>query len=140
MGMTAELLAKVLVIDDSPPTRDLLQVWLTSAGCEVITAPSGEGAVPLVERQKPDLVLLDIVMPGPNGLEVCERLKQHSSTRDVPVVLVSGLHHPANVRRAREVGAASYVMKPFDEDELIGVVMATLEARRGGNRPSAPRA
>jgi CheY-like chemotaxis protein len=138
--MTAELLAKVLVIDDSPPTRDLLQAWLTSAGCEVITASSGEGAVPLVEGQKPDLVLLDIVMPGPNGLEVCERLKQHTATRDVPVVLVSGLHHPSNVRRAREVGAASYVMKPFDEDELLSVVIAALDERRGAGGRSAPRA
>lgn len=128
--MTSELTAKIVVIDDSAPTRELLQAWLTSAGCEVITASSGEGAVPLVEQQKPDLVLLDIVMPGVDGLEVCRRLKEDAATRDVTVIVVSGLQHHANVRRAREAGAQAYVSKPFDEDELLSVVYAALDGRR----------
>jgi CheY-like chemotaxis protein len=136
--MIAELTAKVIVIDDSAPTRQFLEAWLTSAGCEVITASSGAGAVPLVERQKPDLVLLDIMMPGVDGLEVCRRLKADVATRDVTVIIVSGLLHQANVRRAREVGANAYLGKPFDEDELMSVVYGALDGRRG--TPSAQTA
>jgi CheY-like chemotaxis protein len=129
--MTGALTAKVLVIDDSAPTREFLEAWLTSAGCEVITAASGVGAVGLVERQKPDLVLLDIVMPGVDGLEVCRQLKEDAGTRDVTVIVVSGLLHRANVRRAREVGANAYMWKPFTEDDLLSVVYAALDGRRG---------
>jgi CheY-like chemotaxis protein len=127
--MIAELTAKILVIDDSAPTREFLKACLTSAGCEVITASSGVGAVPLVERQKPDLVLLDVVMPGVDGLEVCRRLKEDVATRNVTVIMVSGFHHHANVRRAREVGAKAYIWKPFNEDELLSVVYAALDER-----------
>jgi CheY-like chemotaxis protein len=127
--MIAELTAKILVIDDSAPTRQFLKACLTSAGCEVITASSGVGAVPLVERQKPDLVLLDVVMPGVDGLEVCRRLKDDAATRDVTVIMVSGFQHHANVRRAREVGAKAYIWKPFNEDELLSVVYAALDER-----------
>lgn len=127
--MIAELPAKVLVIDDSAPTREFLQTCLTSAGCEVITAASGVEAVPLVTRQQPDLVLLDIVLPGVDGLEVCRRLKAEAATRDVPVIMVSGLRHPANVRHARDVGAQAYIWKPFNEEELLAVVSAALDDR-----------
>jgi CheY-like chemotaxis protein len=128
-AMIAELTAKVIVIDDSAPTRKFLEAWLTSAGCEVITASSGVGTVPLVERQKPDLVLLDIVMPGVDGLEVCRQLKEDPATHQVTVIIVSGLQHRANVRRAREVGAHAFIAKPFDEDELLSVVNAALQER-----------
>ncbi|MCA1563091.1 MAG: response regulator [Acidobacteria bacterium] len=139
--MTGELTAKVLVIDDSAPTREFLHTWLTSAGCQVITASSGVGVVPLVERQKPDLVLLDIVMPGIDGLEVCRQLKEDVATRDVTVILVSGLLHQANVRRAREVGANAYMWKPFNEEELLSVVYAALDRRRGtAPDPTSPDA
>ena len=87
------------------------------------------GAVPLVERQKPDLVLLDVVMPGVDGLEVCRRLKEDVTTRDVAVIMVSGFQHHANVRRAREVGAQAYIWKPFNEDELLSVVHAALDQK-----------
>ena len=136
--MIAELTAKVIVIDDSAPTRQFLQACLTSAGCEVITASSGVGAVPLVERQKPDLVLLDIMMPGVDGLEVCRRLKADVATRDVTVIIVSGQLHPANIRRAREVGANAYIGKPFDEDELLSVVHVALDGRRGTSSVQPP--
>ena len=133
--MTGGLVPKVLIIDDSAPTREFLRECLTSAGCEVVTASSGVGAVPLVERQKPDLVLLDIVMPCVDGLEVCRQLKEDAATRDVTVIVVSGLQHQANVRRAREVGAQAYIWKPFNEDELLSVVYAALDRRRSA--PSA---
>lgn len=136
-AMPIELTGKVVVVDDSAPTRELLEAWLTSAGCDVLTAASGEDAVPLIQQQKPDLVLLDIVMPGLDGLEVCRRLKQDAETRDVPVIVVSGLQHQANVRRAREAGAEAYVWKPFDEDELLSVVSAALEERRRAPSPNA---
>ena len=96
------------------------------------------GAVTLVAQQKPDIVLLDIMMPGVDGLEVCRRLKADAATRDVTVIIVSGLLHQANVHRAREVGANAYIGKPFDEDELMSVVYVALDARRGTRSAHTP--
>ena len=104
--------AKVVTIDDSERTCDVPVMWLTSSGYPAITTPAEDRALPLIDEEQPDLVLLDVMMVELNGLEVCRRLKQHAATRGVAVVVVSGLHHPENVRRAFELGALRYLTRP----------------------------
>jgi CheY-like chemotaxis protein len=99
--------AQVLVIDDSPDVRTFLALWLTGFGCDVRTVADGHAAERELAEEMPDVILLDVVLPGMNGFDLCERLKQHASTRQIPVVMMSGLRQPANMRRAREVGAGS---------------------------------
>ena len=120
--MTAGSKAQVLVIDDSPDVRTFLALWLSGLGCDVRTVADGEAAERELAKEKPDVILLDVVLPGVNGFEICERLKQQTSTRQIPVVMMSGLRQAANVRRAREVGAQHYLLKPFDESELMAVI------------------
>lgn len=131
--MTCALQPQVLVIDDSADVRTFLACWLTSLGCAVRTAESGEAAQREVAQQVPDVIFLDVVLPGLNGFEICARLKRHALTRDIPVVMISGLCHPANARRAREVGAAHYLLKPIDEDALLSVISAVLNSAEGGH-------
>jgi DNA-binding response OmpR family regulator len=112
----------VLVVDDSPEVRTFLALWLSSFGCDVRTVESGEAAQRELTEEIPDLILLDILLPGLNGFDVCERLKGHITTSQIPVVIMSGLRQPANKRRARELGAKYYLMKPFDERELVTIM------------------
>jgi CheY-like chemotaxis protein len=112
----------VLVIDDCVDVRTFLGVWLTDLGCEVTTADCGEAAFRAIARKVPDVIVLDVVLPGTNGFDICDRLKQDARTEEVPVVMISGLRHAENVRRAREVGATHYLAKPFDELELMFVI------------------
>lgn len=118
----------VLVIDDCEAVRTLLAFWLTSLGCAVRTVESGDAAQRAIEQQVPDIILLDVVLPGLNGFAICSRLKRHALTRDIPVIMISGLRHPENVRRAREAGAAQYLFKPIDEDELMSVIGSVLKS------------
>jgi CheY-like chemotaxis protein len=112
----------VLVVDDCVNVRTYLGLWLTGLGCDVTTADCGEAALRAVARKAPDIILLDVLLPGTNGFDICERLKQGVGTRAIPVVMISGLQHPGNVRRAREVGATHYLAKPFDELALMFVI------------------
>lgn len=120
--MTAAPKAHVLVIDDSPDVRMFLALWFIGFGCQVRTAENAEAAQRALAEQIPDLILLDVVLPGLNGFEICLRLKEHKTTQEVPVVMMSGLREPANVVRARELGAKHFLLKPFDESELTAVV------------------
>ena len=120
--MTAAPKAHVLVIDDSPEVRMFLALWLIGFGCQVRTVDDGEAARRALAERIPDLILLDVVLPGLNGFEICLRLKGDAATRQVPVVMMSGLREPANVLRARQLGAKHYLQKPFDEGELTTVI------------------
>lgn len=129
--MTADPKAHVLVIDDSPEVRIFLALWFIGLGCQVQTVENGEAAQRALARKIPDLILLDVVMPGLNGFEVCQRLKEHAATREVPVVMMSGLRDPANLVRARELGAKHYLLKPFDEAELTTVFDSLVDGPQG---------
>lgn len=124
--MTAAPKAHVLVVDDSPDVRMFLALWLIGFGCQVRTVENGEGAQRALAERIPDVILLDVVLPGMNGFEVCLRLKQQAPTRDVPIVMMSGLREPANALRARELGAKHYLQKPFDESELTSVISSVV--------------
>ena len=105
-----------------------LALWFIGFGCQVRTAENAEAAQRALAEQIPDLILLDVVLPGLNGFEICLRLKQQKTTQEVPVVMMSGLREPANQLRARELGAKHFLQKPFDESELTAVVGSLVNA------------
>lgn len=116
---------QVLVVDDDPQNRALLTAFLTPAHA-VMQAPGGLEALALFERQRVDLVLLDLVMPGLDGLEVCRRLKKLAADRYVPVILLTGHADQEHRNAALEAGADDFLGKPFDRRELLLRVRAFL--------------
>jgi DNA-binding response OmpR family regulator len=110
---------KILIVDDDRDVVDLLRTALFSAGFLTRTAASGQEALKKVRLTRPDLVVLDILMPGPNGLAVCEALRRDRMTAHIPIILLTGL--PGELPRfaGAEAGADSYMRKPFKVEEVI---------------------
>ena len=119
---------KILAVDDVPQNLRLLEAVLVPNGYDVVTAASGEAALLAVLRDRPDLVLLDIMLPGIDGYEVCRRIRGDPTTSFLPVVMVtaSGI---AEKRRAIEAGADDFVPKPFDQLELLARVKSLLRVK-----------
>lgn len=108
----------VLVVDDDARSRHLLEVVLTIEGYGVVSADSGERALALIEQQPPDVVLLDFLMPGMDGPELCARIRSLPMQRRLPLIVLSGMDDPQARRSAREAGADDFVVKPFDRADL----------------------
>lgn len=119
----------ILVADDEVPILKLLSVSFMLEGYDVITADTGPGALQAFQEHQPDLVLLDIGMPGIDGFEVLSSIRQHS---DVPVIMMTARDDPAYQRRAEDAGADNFLNKPFDLRELMGLVRARLKPSRSG--------
>jgi two-component system cell cycle response regulator len=118
---------KVLVVDDEEQIRDLLSEFLKQEGYEVLLASAGEEAMELTKRETPHVILLDVRMPGIDGLEVCKRLKSEPKTQFIPIIMVTG--YDENKVAAIEVGADDFVNKPIDLVELAIRVKSILRAR-----------
>ncbi len=114
--------ARVLIVDDFAPNRALLEAHLTSEYFEVLTASNGADALVIAQRGDCDIVLLDVMMPGLDGFEVCRRLKRDPATHHIPVVLVTALDQAADRVRGLEAGAEDFLTKPIDEIALIARV------------------
>jgi len=113
---------RVLVADDEPPIRLLCQVNLAVAGIGVLQAEDGEEALALARNEAPDLILLDLMMPRLDGWTVAEELAADKRTSDIPVVFLTARATTADRRRAEELGALGYVLKPFDPVGLAPLV------------------
>jgi putative two-component system response regulator len=111
--------AKVLVVDDDLDSVDLLQAYLEAEGYQVMVAYQGEEALEEAFARQPDLVLLDVIMPGLNGFEVCRRLKADPRTQFVPVVIITALQERKDKIAGAEAGADEFLTKPFDRVELL---------------------
>jgi two-component system cell cycle response regulator len=118
---------KVLVVDDELGIRDSLSEFLTEEGYEVILASHGEEALELAERENPQVILLDIMMPGIDGIATCKRLKENEKTRFIPVIVATALWD--TYAEAVEAGAEDFVTKPFHLAELSFRVKSILRVR-----------
>jgi putative two-component system response regulator len=121
--------ATILVADDDPLSRKLLEKYLSAQGYNVVMALDGQGALEQCSRIRPDLILLDVVMPAPSGFEVCRRLKRNPESRLTPVVLVTGLAETVDRIRGLDAGADDFLNKPFDRSELLARVRSLLSLK-----------
>ncbi|MCF3652171.1 response regulator transcription factor [Synoicihabitans lomoniglobus] len=119
--------ATVLVVDDTPANVGVLLEALGDAGHEVLVAESGQSALAQLQHATPDLILLDVMMPGLDGFETCRRLKQNAKWRSIPVLFMTALDEPAQKVRAFDEGAVDYIVKPFFEQEVLARVKTHLE-------------
>ena len=114
---------RILVVDDDPSISEMVAILLESEGYEVTVCADGQSVVPLYRAEKPDLVLLDVMLPGMNGVEVCRALREES---DVPIIMMSALTDSVDVIAGLEAGADDYVTKPFENSVLLARVKARL--------------
>src|SRR5947208_11811454 len=121
--------AKILVVDDLPENVRLLEAVLAPRGYEVVSAHSGAEALELVQAEEPDLILLDVVMPGMDGYAVCEQLRENEDTAVLPVIMVTSSIGPEKTK-AIEAGADDFIPKPFNHDELLTRVRSLLRIKR----------
>lgn len=126
----------LLVIEDDPDIVELLRYNLEREGYRVLCATDGERGLGDAARHQPDLVLLDLMLPGMDGLEVCKRLRAQDGTRGIPVLMLTAKSEETDVVIGLEMGADDYLTKPFSPRELVARVRAAL--RR--NRPEGPAA
>ena len=111
--------SKILIVDDQLPTVDILRKTLESKGYRISLAPNGEFALELAARTEPDLILLDVQMPGISGFETCQRLKGEASTKDLPVIFITAHDETEHVLEGFRAGGVDYISKPFRTEEVL---------------------
>jgi CheY-like chemotaxis protein len=117
---------RILIVDDEPDNRELLQIVLNWDGFATQTAASGEEALASVAEHPPDLMLLDLMMPGLDGCQVTTLLKQNLATRNIPVMIISAMNDRATRLRVLSAGATAFISKPIDRSDLCERVRAVL--------------
>jgi two-component system alkaline phosphatase synthesis response regulator PhoP len=121
---------KILVVDDEVYILHILDFSLGAEGFDVITANNGELAVEKAIQEKPDLIVLDVMMPVLDGYETCRRLKRETETKHIPVILLTAKGREADKRLGFEVGAIDYIVKPFSPNRLIGRIEEIIGCRK----------
>jgi len=121
---------KILVVDDEVYILHILDFSLGAEGFEVLSANNGELAVEKAKIEKPDLIVLDIMMPVLDGYETCRRLKQDTETKDIPVILLTAKGRDVDKRLGYEVGAVDYIVKPFSPSRLIERIEEIIGCRK----------
>jgi DNA-binding response OmpR family regulator len=122
--------AKILIVDDNEQNLTLIRVMLRRYGYNACLARSGEEALRQVINDPPDLIILDVMMPGLDGIEVCRRLKDEEETRLIPIVIMTALHQPEDKIRGIEAGADDFLTKPINQAELMARVRTALKVKR----------
>jgi DNA-binding response OmpR family regulator len=130
---------KVLVIDDEAPIRLLCRVNLEAEKMDVVEAADGEEGLALARAENPDIVLLDVMMPGMDGWQVAERLLENKETSQIPLVFLTARAELRDRARGLELGGVDYITKPFNPVELASVVENLLERVRRGERDDLRR-
>ena len=120
----------ILVVDDEAGNVALIRRLMESLGYDVAAAADGESGIEEVRRIRPDVVLLDVHLPGMNGYEVCRHLKNDAAARTTPIVMTTGFDAPADRIRGIEAGADAFLLKPFDFRELTSQVEALVRLKR----------
>ncbi|HEY9643089.1 MAG TPA: response regulator [Coleofasciculaceae cyanobacterium] len=130
MNLSPSSKGDILIVDDIPDNLRLLSAMLTAQGYEVRSVKSGSTALMGIQGQPPDLLLLDITMPGINGYEVCQQLKAYPSTQNIPIIFMSALNEAFDKVKAFAIGGADYISKPFQVEEVLARVENQLSLRR----------
>jgi DNA-binding response OmpR family regulator len=121
---------RILIADDDPQGAELLEAYLAGAAYELRTSADGEETLRTVQDWKPDLILLDVMMPKISGFEVCKRIKSNPTTSGIVVLMVTALDQPSDIDRAVEAGTNDFLTKPINKTELLLRVRAALKARQ----------
>jgi DNA-binding response OmpR family regulator len=120
---------KILVVDNEAPIRRLLQMTfedLEDEGVEILVAENGQDALAIIKQEKPDLVCLDVMMPGMNGFEVCDAVKNKLGLKNVTIILLTAKGQEVDRLKGEDVGADLYITKPFDPDALYETAVKIL--------------
>ncbi len=112
----------ILIVEDDPKSRILIRDLLQVSGFTTIEATGGEQGVELARTKKPDLILMDIMMPKMDGYTACREIKLDKATRAIPVVMLTALDYELNKELAKDVGSDGYITKPVDRQELLDVI------------------
>ncbi|MBN2559968.1 MAG: response regulator [Phycisphaerae bacterium] len=122
--------SKILVADDNAQNRELLEAYMEELdGVTTISAGDGQETLEKVASEKPDLILLDIMMPKRSGFEVCKKLKSDPATKDIPIIMVTALHETGDIERGVEVGTNDFITKPVNRVDLLTRVKSLLRVR-----------
>ena len=118
---------EILIVDDEPNAVVPIQFLMQQQGYKVMIAERGEDALDLIYQYKPDLVLLDIMLPGINGYEVCEIIRLNPNYRNVKIIFLTALGREVEIAKGLTLGADAYITKPYSNDELVAKVKEVLE-------------
>ncbi|MBN2064389.1 MAG: response regulator [Sedimentisphaerales bacterium] len=121
--------AEILIVDDNIQNAELLEAYLIPLEANVRIAYDGINALEMISELKPDVVLLDVMMPRMSGFEVCERLKNDPSNKDIMIAMVTALHETGDIERGVDCGADEFLHKPINKSELLTRVKALLRVR-----------
>jgi DNA-binding response OmpR family regulator len=121
-GERIDMQRKVLVVEDDPDQLEVIRSTLKAAGFAIGTAANGIDALLKTRSVAPDLIVLDLMLPGLNGLDICESLRQDPSTASVPIIMLTGLHGQFGRFAGLEAGASEFLFKPFNPQELVSKV------------------
>lgn len=117
---------KVLVVDDDPYVFELVQMYVASEEVEVLQALDAYAGLDLTLREKPDVIILDIMMPGMDGLAMCEAVRDINDVLNTPIIMLSAKTEPKDIAAGYAAGADSYVTKPFEPQELASLIEETM--------------
>lgn len=126
---TQQPIPTVLVADDNPNNVQIIALLLRDLKYKIIIAVNGEAAVDLVDRARPDLILMDVMMPGMDGFEACEIIKVKPENENIPIIFLTALSEKVNIVKGFEVGGVDYITKPFNKEELISRIRTHLELK-----------
>ncbi len=118
---------KILVVDDEEDFAKAVKIRLKANGYDVVLAYDSIQAIMMADQEKPDLIILDILIPGEDGFSISERLKQAEATRPIPIIFLTGV--PGGEGRAYRSGASGYIMKPYQPEELLEAIHKVLETK-----------
>jgi len=127
---------KVTIVDDDRDTREMLTLALQLEGFEVSQAANGLRLISAMHVDRPDVILLDVMMSWIDGFELCRAIKKNPTFGDIPVIFITARKSPEDERAGREAGAADYFTKPLDVDRLIARIREMLAARKAARPPS----
>jgi DNA-binding response OmpR family regulator len=129
MPPTPEPPPRVLIAEDDPQSAELLEAYLADTGYEIQTAPDGQEALRKAQQWRPDVILLDIMMPRISGFQVCKQLKADAATRGIAILMITALDQPSDIERAVDAGTDEFLTKPINKNDLLLRVRALLRSR-----------